>query len=279
MLTRRAFLRTGTAAGATLASFAPEGLGRIAHAAAAVNGVAPETVARDEDFWREVQLAFTLDRSIVNLNNGGVCPSPRVVHEAFKRYLDISNQAPVYFMWRVLEPGIEAVRRSLARTCGCDAEELAITRNASEALQIAQLGLDLAWRRGRHEQSGLRRGCSTPGISGRAGTADDHEDLVPRTAAVTGCHRREVRAHDHAAHEGAPLLPHHQPDRPDPAGPRHVPDGALSAASRPSSTAPTRSRTSRSRSAISGATTTAAACTSGCWRRWAPDCSTSAVRW
>jgi selenocysteine lyase/cysteine desulfurase len=66
-----------------------------------------------------------------------------VVHEALKRYLDISNQAPVYHMGQILEPNIESVRRSLATEFGCDPEELAITRNASEALQIAQLGLDL----------------------------------------------------------------------------------------------------------------------------------------
>ncbi len=71
-------------------------------------------------------------------------PSPRVVHEAYKRYLDISNQSPAYHMWQVLEPNREAVRRKLAASAGCDPEELAITRNASEALQIAQLGIDLA---------------------------------------------------------------------------------------------------------------------------------------
>jgi selenocysteine lyase/cysteine desulfurase len=65
------------------------------------------------------------------------------VHEALKRYLDISNQAPVYHMWQILEPNVETVRRRLAAEFGCDPEELAITRNASEALQIAQLGIDL----------------------------------------------------------------------------------------------------------------------------------------
>ena len=97
----------------------------------------------DESYWREIQQAFTLDRTIINLNNGGCSPSPRVVHEAFKRYLDISNQAPVYHMWQILEPNIESVRRRLASEFGCDAEELAITRNASEALQIVQLGINL----------------------------------------------------------------------------------------------------------------------------------------
>ena len=144
MLTRRAFIRGASVAGPfTLASLRADALGRVSWAAATVADRSPDEIARDEDFWREIQQAFTLDRTIINLNNGGVCPSPRVVHEALKRYLDISNQSPVYHMWQILEPNIETVRRRLAAELGCDPEELAITRNASEALQIAQLGVDL----------------------------------------------------------------------------------------------------------------------------------------
>jgi selenocysteine lyase/cysteine desulfurase len=147
MHSRREFLhqavRKGTAAAVGLATLRYDALARIAAAATGVAGRAPEEMAQDESYWREIQQAFTLDRTIINLNNGGVSPSPRVVHEAFKRYLDISNQAPVYHMWQILEPNIETVRRRLAAAFGCDPEEMAITRNASEALQIAQLGLDL----------------------------------------------------------------------------------------------------------------------------------------
>lgn len=147
MFSRRRFLgdvvRGGLAGSAALASFAEGGFERVLEASQAVGGRAAEEVARDESYWREIQSAFTLDRTLINLNNGGVCPSPRVVHEAFKRYADIQNQSPVYHMWQILEPGIETVRRRLAAEFGCDPEELAVTRNASEALQIAQLGIDL----------------------------------------------------------------------------------------------------------------------------------------
>ena len=102
-----------------------------------------EEAAVDEEFWREVQQAFTVDRSLVNLNNGGVSPAPAVVQAAMKRYLDFSHQAPTYNMWRILEPQKEGVRQRLAREFGCDAEEVAITRNASESLEICQLGFDL----------------------------------------------------------------------------------------------------------------------------------------
>jgi isopenicillin-N epimerase len=142
---RREFLGASSRAGVVgLAALASDASLRAARAADRVAGRPADEVARDEDFWREIQLGFTLDRSITNLNNGGVSPSPRVVHEAFKRYLDLSNQSPVYHMWQVLEPNKESVRRQLAESAGCDAGELALTRNASEALQIAQLGIDLA---------------------------------------------------------------------------------------------------------------------------------------
>jgi isopenicillin-N epimerase len=144
MFTRRSFLQaTGTAGAAAIASFTNGSFERLNAASRAVAGIPASEVAADETYWREIQQAFTLDRTIINLNNGGCCPSPRVVHEALKRYLDISNQAPVYHMWQILEPNIETVRRRLAAVAGCDPEELAITRNASEALQIVQLGIDL----------------------------------------------------------------------------------------------------------------------------------------
>ncbi|MBI1851338.1 MAG: aminotransferase class V-fold PLP-dependent enzyme, partial [Planctomycetes bacterium] len=129
------------AAGATLVP------ARFARALAAANalpvaGGSPEEVARDESYWFEISQAFTVDRSLVNLNNGGVSPSPRTVQDAMKRHLDYSNTLPAYTMWQVLEPQREGVRERLAEQFGCDTEEVAITRNASESLQICQLGFD-----------------------------------------------------------------------------------------------------------------------------------------
>ncbi len=144
MTNRRAFLGRFAAGGAAAAVALREGgVERVLAAGRAFSGRSPAEVATDEDFWRDVQSAFTVDRTLVNLNNGGVSPSPRVVQEAMRRYLELSNEAPVYTMWQLLEPQIESVRKGLAAEFGCDPEELAITRNASEALEICQLGLDL----------------------------------------------------------------------------------------------------------------------------------------
>jgi selenocysteine lyase/cysteine desulfurase len=135
---RRHFLRTAGA----LALLRPDASHRVL-AATVGNNRAAEDLARDEDFWREIQSAFTLDRNIINLNNGGVSPSPRVVQESMRRSLEFSNIAPARTMWAVLEPEVENVRQKLAADFGCDPEEMAITRNASESLENVQQGLDL----------------------------------------------------------------------------------------------------------------------------------------
>ncbi|MBP7776079.1 MAG: aminotransferase class V-fold PLP-dependent enzyme [Acidobacteria bacterium] len=144
MRSRRTFLRlTSGAAGAAFAT-ARYGIDEVAAltAQAAAGGRTPTQVAADEDYWREIQFAFTLDRTIINLNNGNSSPAPTVVHEACKRYNDWANQAPVYHRG-MTERNVETTRRRLAAEFGADPEEIAITRNSSESLQIAQNGLDL----------------------------------------------------------------------------------------------------------------------------------------
>ncbi|MEX2219265.1 MAG: aminotransferase class V-fold PLP-dependent enzyme [Phycisphaerales bacterium] len=149
MLTRRRFLGVFAypAAFAGLAGIAPSlAFGRARPLLGELGRVrgAPEEVAQDEDFWWQVGQAFTVDRSVVNLNNGGVSPSPAAVQEAMKRRLDFSNSMPPpVALWKILGPQREGVRQRLARAWGVDPEEIAITRNSSESLQICQLGLDL----------------------------------------------------------------------------------------------------------------------------------------
>src|SRR6187401_1229406 len=139
---RRSFLRISGAGAAAAMVAGANSIELVAQASRALGSRTPDDVASDEAYWRDIQSAFTLDRSLINLNNGNSCPSPTVVHEAYKRYLDYSNQAPVYHRG-LIERNIEVVRRRLAEQFGCDPEEMAITRNSSESLQIAQNGLDL----------------------------------------------------------------------------------------------------------------------------------------
>jgi selenocysteine lyase/cysteine desulfurase len=99
--------------------------------------------AADEDYWSTIQQAYTVNPAMINLNNGGVSPSPRIVQEAVERFNKMTNEGPSYYMWRILDQGREPLREKLAELAGCDAEEIAINRNATEALTTIIHGLDL----------------------------------------------------------------------------------------------------------------------------------------
>jgi len=123
---------------ATIASLFKE----VVAAGKAIDHLSPFEAALDEDYWTTIQQAFSVTRGIINLNNGGVSPSPRIVTEAFVRYTWQQEDATAYTMWQILEPQSETIRTGLAEMFGCDREEIAITRNASESLEICLMGMD-----------------------------------------------------------------------------------------------------------------------------------------
>lgn len=106
-------------------------------------GVSSDDLAGDESFWETIRQAYLRDSQLINLNNGGVAPAPTAVLDAEIEAIRYSNLLPAYRMWNDLEPRIEDVRKTLARMWNADPGCIAITRNASESLQIAQFGLDL----------------------------------------------------------------------------------------------------------------------------------------
>jgi selenocysteine lyase/cysteine desulfurase len=143
MTHRRDFIATLTRAGIAVPVFRSTALGSVLRAEQVAANRAPGPLAEDEAYWGEIQRAFDTDRTLINLNNGGVSPAPTHVLEAMIRDLRFSNEVPVEHMWGVLEPRIESVRRELAKEFGCDPEEMAITRNASESNETMIFGLDL----------------------------------------------------------------------------------------------------------------------------------------
>ncbi len=142
---RRAFLSLA-GKGLGLAALSSTTIGmllkEVEAASQSVSHLSPQQAAMDEDYWSVIQNAFTVTRGIVNLNNGGVSPSPRIVTEAMVRYSWQQEDATAYTMWQILEPQSETIRTGLAEIFGCDREEIAITRNASESLEILLMGMD-----------------------------------------------------------------------------------------------------------------------------------------
>lgn len=144
---RRSFLKkvgalTGAVAG--LSIFNELNAASFSEANKKIARLNPLEAATNEDYWQVIQQAYTVNSNLINLNNGGVSPSPRVVQEAVERYNSLTNQGPSYYMWRILDQGREPLRNKLALLAGCSAEEIAINRNATEALNTVIYGLNFS---------------------------------------------------------------------------------------------------------------------------------------
>jgi len=142
MLNRRDFLRGCAVGVGVLSSSHGDVLERILAAGRDTADLSPVEVAADEDFWFEVQQAFTEDRNFINLNNGTVQNGLRIVQEAARRHSDFTGNAAWHSM-AILGKEIESCRRRLASHLGCDPEELVICRGGTEAGQIPIMGIDL----------------------------------------------------------------------------------------------------------------------------------------
>jgi selenocysteine lyase/cysteine desulfurase len=140
---RRSFLKMTALAGAFSSnSLFHQAFARDLHAASdGVSHLDAGAVAQNEDYWSVIQRGFSVSPQIINLNNGGVSPSPIVVQQAVERYNQMTNEGPSYFMWQILDQGREPLRQSLAHLAGASPEEIAINRNSTEALNTIIYGL------------------------------------------------------------------------------------------------------------------------------------------
>jgi selenocysteine lyase/cysteine desulfurase len=198
---RRAFIKQ---AAALASAFSINSLFQQAHAAEFLAASAPldrmssEDAASAEDFWAVIQRAYSVNPNIINLNNGGVSPSPIVVQQAVERFNELSNEGPSYYMWGILDQGREPLRQKLAELGGCSPEEVAVDRNSTEALNTVIYGLNLkagdevigtkqdypnmiqAWR-----QRAMREGIVYKQLSFDFPIEDDHQIVRAYEQAIT----------------------------------------------------------------------------------------------
>src|SRR5580704_458438 len=146
MTSRRSFFQKslGLAGAMSLSPFVSQAIAEdLSDALLSLNKKSPAEAAGDEDLWERMAQAYTVSPNLLNLNNGGCSPQPKVVQDAVDRYYHLSNEAPTYYMWQILDKGREPLRRKLADLAGASAGELAINRNTTEALSIFTWGIDM----------------------------------------------------------------------------------------------------------------------------------------
>ena len=141
---RRSFFKKSLAAAGTLSlsSLATSAIAEdVSDALLTLRALDPFEAANDEELWSRMAQAFTVSPNLLNLNNGGVSPQPKVVQDAVDRYYHMSNEGPTYYMWNILDKGREGMRRKLAALAKVSNEEIAVNRNATEALATITYGL------------------------------------------------------------------------------------------------------------------------------------------
>jgi selenocysteine lyase/cysteine desulfurase len=147
MNSRRSFFKKslGAAGAVTFTGIAAKAVAAdVSDALLALNKLSPLQAVNDEELWDRIAQAFTVSPNILNLNNGGVSPQPKVVQDAVDRYYHYSNEGPTHYMWNILDKGREPLRQKLAELAGASHEEVAINRNATEALATVTYGLTLS---------------------------------------------------------------------------------------------------------------------------------------
>ena len=146
MSNRRTFVKqlSGIAGALSLSEYLnPVYAAGLKNAADKIAHLSPAEAAENEDFWAWVKENYTVSSTVLNLNNGGVSPQPKIVQDAHIKYYQLCNEGPSYYMWKILDQGREPLRAKLAELAGCSTEEIAINRNATEGLNTIIFGLNL----------------------------------------------------------------------------------------------------------------------------------------
>ena len=114
------------------------------HAATERLGTAsPQATALDEQFWYSVRGAFNLSPQFINFENGYFSPQPEAgVDEVCKNARAI-NEIPSFYMRRQLVEDTREMHQLLAHFAGCSDDEILLTRNTTESLNIVIMGLKL----------------------------------------------------------------------------------------------------------------------------------------
>jgi len=134
---KRAFLKNMGLMGLAV----PLSFSHLAEAVAAVSELKPDDLATDEAFWLKVRADYDIKPDYINLENGYYCFMPRQTLEHQIEHMRNVNYEGSYYMRTVRVENKKKVANKVAEIVGCTAEEVAITRNATESLDLIIGGL------------------------------------------------------------------------------------------------------------------------------------------
>ncbi len=118
----------------------------LANQVALISHLSPEEAAASEDFWLSIRGGYRLKPDYINLENGYYCILPTETLEHFINHVREVNYQGSYYMRTVQFDNKKNVAAKLAKLAGCPEDELIITRNTTESLDMVIGGLD--WKVG-----------------------------------------------------------------------------------------------------------------------------------
>lgn len=141
-MNKRSFIKN---VGVMSAAFSA-GFVRLQQAVAAVEHVPAAALAANEEFWRKVRDDYRIKPDYINLENGYYCFLPEQTLEDLIDHMRAVNYEGSHYMRTVQFDNKKKVADSVAAIVGCTAEEVAITRNTTESLDLIIGGID--WQAG-----------------------------------------------------------------------------------------------------------------------------------
>lgn len=114
----------------------PLNFAHVHAAVASVRHLGSAEVASDEDFWMKVRGDYDIKPDYINLENGYYCFMPRHTMEHQIEHLRHVNREGSRYMRTVQWENKKKVAGKVAEIVGCSADEVAITRNTTESLDL-----------------------------------------------------------------------------------------------------------------------------------------------
>ena len=168
-----------------------------------------------EDFWLRIRQDYALKSDYINLENGYYCITPRPTLQKYLNHIEEINLHGSYYMRTVQWQNKNRIAQRLARWLGCDSDELIITRNTTESLDMIISGFpwkaddeaiyakqDYGSMIDQFEMIGKRYGVVNKVISVPNHPVSDEEivalyekEITPKTRLIMVCHMINITGH------------------------------------------------------------------------------------
>jgi selenocysteine lyase/cysteine desulfurase len=110
------------------------------------SSISAEHLAEDENFWIGIRKKYRIKPDYINLENGYYCFMPEEILEKYIQHVRDVNYEASYYMRTVQFDNKKLMASKLASIAGCSPDELIITRNTTESLDMIIGGMD--WKAG-----------------------------------------------------------------------------------------------------------------------------------